>query len=246
LFTALKPMGLSPEDLADLAYRFALGGIDIIKDDHGISDQTFSPFQRRTALCAEAVRKANAATGGHAIYVPNITAPHGEELARAALAKELGAGGLLIAPGLTGFDSMRAVAEADGVGLPVFAHPAFLGSYCFGDSGIAHGVLFGLMMRLSGADASIYPNFGGRFSFSQAECREIAEACDAPMGGLKGIFPCPAGGMSLQSIPESLEVYGTEVIFLVGGGLFRHSSDLTENCRYFRSLVEQSVKSKPL
>jgi ribulose-bisphosphate carboxylase large chain len=243
LFTALKPMGLSPEDLAELAYQFALGGIDIIKDDHGLSNQAFSPFEQRTALCAEAVRKANGETGGYSIFVPNITAPHGEVLARAAQAKALGAGGLLISPGLTGFDAMGSVAEADHIGLPVFAHPAFLGSYCIGDNGIAHGILFGCMMRLAGADASIYPNFGGRFSFTREECREIAAACDAPMGDLKAVFPCPAGGMSLQSIPASLEVYGTEVTFLIGGGLFRHSTDLVENCRYFRRLVEQAVQA---
>jgi hypothetical protein len=39
LCTALRPMGLSADELADLAYRFALGGIDIIKDDHGLANQ---------------------------------------------------------------------------------------------------------------------------------------------------------------------------------------------------------------
>src|SRR5438270_2954 len=34
--TALKPQGLPPAKLADLASRFALGGIDYIKDDHGL------------------------------------------------------------------------------------------------------------------------------------------------------------------------------------------------------------------
>jgi ribulose-bisphosphate carboxylase large chain len=41
LCTALKPMGLSPSDLADMTYKFAAGGIDIIKDDHGLADQSF-------------------------------------------------------------------------------------------------------------------------------------------------------------------------------------------------------------
>jgi ribulose-bisphosphate carboxylase large chain len=38
LCSALKPMGLSAKALADLAYGFALGGIDLIKDDHGLTD----------------------------------------------------------------------------------------------------------------------------------------------------------------------------------------------------------------
>jgi ribulose-bisphosphate carboxylase large chain len=36
-----------------------------------------------------------------------------------------------------------------------------------------------------------------------------------------------------------LEVYGRELIFLIGGGLHRHSSDTAENSRYFRNLVEK-------
>lgn len=243
LFTALKPMGLSAKDLADLAYKFALGGIDIIKDDHGLSNQSFSPYEERVRMCTEAVSRANKETGFNCIYVPNITAPYSEVKERAKLAKEIGAGGLLISPGLTGFDVMRDIAKDDSIGLPIFSHPAFQGSYVLNSSGISHSALFGQIARLSGADATIYPNFGGRFSFSVEECRSIMEATAMPMGSLKTIFPCPAGGMSLKSIPESMEVYGNDVIFLIGGGLFKHGPDLIENSRYFRKLVEKfSVK----
>ncbi len=242
LFTALKPMGLTNEELAELAYKFAVGGIDIIKDDHGLSNQKFSPYEERVRLCSAAVEKANKETGNKSIYVPNITAPYREVMQRAKMAKELGAGGLLIAPGLTGLDAMREVAEDDTIALPIFSHPAFQGSYVLGKNGISHQVLFGQIPRLAGADATIYPNFGGRFSFSIEECRRIAESSNSPMGQLKSIFPCPAGGMSLESIPESLKVYGNDVIFLVGGGLFRQGPDIIENSKYFKGLVEATIK----
>ncbi|MCY2924911.1 MAG: RuBisCO large subunit C-terminal-like domain-containing protein, partial [Planctomycetota bacterium] len=73
LCSALKPMGLSAADLAELAYRFALGGLDMIKDDHGLADQSFSPFEERITLCAAAVARANKETGGHCDYYPNVT-----------------------------------------------------------------------------------------------------------------------------------------------------------------------------
>ena len=44
LATALKPMGLSSKELSKLCYKFALGGIDIIKDDHGITNQSYSAY----------------------------------------------------------------------------------------------------------------------------------------------------------------------------------------------------------
>jgi ribulose-bisphosphate carboxylase large chain len=240
LFTALKPLGLSAAELARLAYQFAIGGIDIIKDDHGLSNQICSPFAERVKLCVEAVQKANRETGRRAIYVPNVTAPARLLPERARMAKEYGAGGLLIAPGLTGFDAMKELAEDDRIALPVFSHPAFQGSYVLGDSGICHYALYGQLMRMAGADATIYPNFGGRFSFSQAECRQIIEGARSEMGHLKSIFPSPGGGINIKSIPTLAQFYANDVILLMGGGLFTSGPDLVENCRFFKEVVEKT------
>ncbi|HWP68104.1 MAG TPA: sugar-binding domain-containing protein, partial [Rectinemataceae bacterium] len=76
------------------------------------------------------------------------------------------------------------------------------------DSGIAHATLYGTLMRLSGADASVYPNFGGRFSFTKEECVGIARATGEPLGPLKQAFPAPGGGMTPERTAEMLEVYG--------------------------------------
>jgi len=240
LFTALKPLGLSADNLASLAYQFASGGIDIIKDDHGITNQRYAPFEERVRLCAQAVEQANSKTGKKSIYVANITASPDEILQRARAAKQNGAKGFLVSPGLVGLDSMRRIAEDDSLGLPVFSHPAFQGTYVLhGDSGIAHNVLFGQIARLAGADASIYPNFGGRFCFTKEECSSIAMGTEVPMGTIKSIFPAPGGGMSLDRVPEMHQVYGNDVIFLIGGGLFTHGPNLIENCRHFRELVDR-------
>ncbi len=59
------------------------------------------------------------------------------------------------------------------------------------------------------------------------------------MAHIKPIFPTPGGGMGLARVPEMRELYGRDVIFLIGGGLHRHSPDLVENSRYFRRVVEQ-------
>lgn len=233
-------MGLAPADLAELAYRFALGGVDLIKDDHGLTNQTFCRFEERVDRCAEAVARANRQTGLKCAYLPNVTATPVEMLRRARYAKSAGAGGLLICPGLTGLDAMRAVADDDQVSLPIVAHPAFQGSFVVRpDEGFSHPLLFGQLARLAGADATIFPNFGGRFSFTREECCEIAAATEAPLGTLHPIFPAPAGGLTLARVPEVQQVFGREMVILVGGGLFKHGPDLVENCRVFRKLAEQ-------
>lgn len=247
LCTALKPLGLSPEGLAALAYRFALGGIDIIKDDHGLADQGFASFRERVERCAEAVGRANRETGGRSVYVPNVTAGLDEFGARAHFAKTHGAGGLLVAPGLTGPDAMRWLADDDTLALPILAHPAFQGTYVLHpSSGISHQLLFGQLPRLAGADATIYPNFGGRFGFTRDECQRIVRGAAVEMGPLKPIFPTPGGGMSLDRVPEMLDAYGPDVILLIGGGLMTPGSDLIENCRRFRTLTERvAARSRP-
>ena len=241
LCTALKPMGLSATEMAELAYRLALGGIDMIKDDHGLADQPFCRFEERVKRCAAAVDRANRQTGHRCIYMPNVTAPADQVVERALFAKSNGAGGLLISPGLTGLDIVRRIGEDNRIGLPIMSHPAFQGGFAIHpQSGLSHFVLFGQITRLAGADACIFPNYSGRFYFTRDECRRLSQGTVSPMGHIKPIFPTPAGGMSLEHVPEMREVYGREVIFLIGGGLHRHSPDLVENCRYFRGLVEEN------
>ena len=239
LCTAIKPMGLSCAELADLAYRFALGGMDLIKDDHGLTNQCCSPFEERVGRCAEAVNRANRETGQSSRYIANITAPHNEVIKRARIAQDAGAGGLMVAPGLIGFDLMRELADDDSIALPLFTHPALQGSFVTGAGGMSHRVIFGQVARLAGADATIFPNYGGRFSFSREECKDIAQGTVEPMGRLKSIFPAPGGGMSLDRVPGMIETYGNELIFLIGGGLFKHGPDLAENCRHFRKMAER-------
>jgi ribulose-bisphosphate carboxylase large chain len=245
LCTAIKPMGLSPEELAELTYRFALGGIDLIKDDHGLADQPFCPFDERVARCGEAVERANRETGLRCLYLPNVTAPADAVIDRARKARAAGAGGFLFCPGLAGFDAMRQIADADDIALPLLSHPAFQGSFTLRPGeGISHGVLYGQFNRLAGADATIFPNYGGRFSFTPDECRDIVRGATCDMGRVAPIFPVPAGGMNLGRVPELCRFYGRDSILLVGGDLHRHGPDLAENCRQFVRIVEGEFPSE--
>ena len=88
---ALKPLGLTPRALAGLAGKLARGGIDLIKDDHSLADQRWARFGERLDRCSEAVARANAESGGRALYLPNLTGPAATLLERAARARAAGA-----------------------------------------------------------------------------------------------------------------------------------------------------------
>ena len=238
-------MGLSVEALAELCYRFALGGIDFIKDDHGLANQGFSPFEERVSRCLEAVARANRETGGQTRYIPNVTADGSQTLARARFAKRAGAAALIVSGALSGLATLREVAQDAEVGLPLFFHPAFCGSYCVSpNGGLSHFAFFGQLLRLSCADAVIFPNFGGRFSFSREECAAIAAGCRAPLQGLRPSLPGPGGGMNFHNCREMIAFYGNDAIFLMGGGLFRHNPDLTQSVRRFARPIGERSRSR--
>jgi ribulose-bisphosphate carboxylase large chain len=240
LSSAIKPMGLSLEELSKMAYDYAYGGMDIVKDDHGLSDLPYCPFKERVPMFAEAIQKANQETGSKCLYFPCINTKFENIKEQAMYAKNNGASGLLIIPGLLGFDAMRALADDDEIALPIMAHPSFIGSFVNGKNfGISTFAFFGQMGRLAGADSTVFANFGGRFSYSKQECIDIVDGCNEPMGDVKPIFPVAGGGLTFQLLPELLKVYSRDVVFLMGGGLHRESPDLVANCRKFRDLVEK-------
>ncbi len=228
--TAVKPMGTNSADLGEMAATIARAGFHIIKDDHGLADQPWARWTERVRVIAESVREAREESGSNALYMPSLNVPADRILDAALEAKEVGAGALLILPGLSGFDAMRMLADNDDIGLPIMAHPSFLGSNVVNTSqGLDHGILFGTVMRLAGADIAIFPNYGGRFSFSPAECSQIRDMCHAPLGELAPSWPSPGGGMTLDRMAELVRFYGPDVALLVGGAL--HRGDLEANSR---------------
>lgn len=240
LATALKPMGRSSEALAEVASILAAGGIDMIKDDHSLADQPFAPYAERVRACAAAVRRANDESGGRSIYMPALNGPVDELSDRARLARDAGAGGLLVLPGLAGMDVIRWLAESDEIRLPIMAHPAFLGSLVVQeDAGIEHGLLFGTLFRLAGADLAVFPSYGGRFSFGMDACASIAHASAAPLGDKPASVPAPGGGMTLDRLDELVAFYGADVALLVGGDL--HRGDLLANVRRMRAAVDSAA-----
>jgi ribulose-bisphosphate carboxylase large chain len=253
LATATKPMGLSAAQLAAMAHELALGGMDIIKDDHGLGNQPFAPFKERVTRTAEAIAEANAQTGGHTLYMPNVTGPFEVMLERIYFAKEAGAActdgstfahhvevGLMLIPGHCGLDFMRRVADDDEIDLPIMSHPAFTGSYVLSrEFGVNHRVMHGQLLRLAGADMSVFPNYVGRFaSYSREDCAGIALGCSAPMGALKPIFAAPGGGIQAESFADMLTVYGPDAAFLMSSNLHRAGPDLAGTVRRFREMLD--------
>ena len=225
---ALKPQGLAPAALADLARRMAEGGIDFIKDDHGLADQAYSPFAARVPLIAAALR----AVGGPTRYVPSLSGNLDDLRLQIRLGLDEGIDTFMAAPMILGLPTFATLTR-ETPQAAFFAHPTLAGL-----ARIAPPLLFGKLFRLFGADALIFPNYGGRFGYSEATCRLLAQNARAPWHAVRPSIPVPAGGMVPARVPEMLEFYGPDTILLIGGALLAARQRLTEQVAAFVDAVE--------
>jgi ribulose-bisphosphate carboxylase large chain len=225
--SALKPQGLGAGSLAALARRFAQGGIDYIKDDHGLADQAYSPFAARVEAVAAALREVGHATR----YVPSLSGDLDAMRAQIKIARGAGIDTVMAAPMVAGLANFhRLVREHSDIAF--LAHPTLAGS------AIAPPLLFGKLFRVLGADAVIFPNHGGRFGYSPETCRRLAATALQDWHGLRPCVPVPAGGMSRDRVPEMLDFYGVDIMLLIGGALLEAGAHLVEAASAFVAEVQ--------
>jgi ribulose-bisphosphate carboxylase large chain len=229
--SALKPQGLPAHALAALALGFARGGIDYVKDDHGLADQVYSPFAARTEAITAALRRHGSLTR----YVPSLSGNLDSMRAQVALARNAGIDTVMVAPMILGLANFHRLVR-EHPNFAFLAHPSLAGSR------IAPALLFGKLFRMLGADAIIFPNHGGRFGYSPETCRALARAAQASWHGLRASVPVPAGGMSTDRVGEMLDFYGADIMLLIGGGLLAARERLTEATAAF----VEAVKAHPV
>ncbi|HQW37270.1 MAG TPA: RuBisCO large subunit C-terminal-like domain-containing protein, partial [Usitatibacteraceae bacterium] len=179
--TALKPQGSTLDHLVHLARTFALAGVDVVKDDHGLANQASCPFAARVPAVQQAIAEANRETGGTTLYAPTLSGDPRALAGQLQVARDCGLRIALVAPMLVGLPVFVELRRESGLAL--LAHPAFAGA-----SRIAPALLLGKLFRLFGADATIFPNHGGRFSYGRDTCLAIAAASRDAWEGLAPIL----------------------------------------------------------
>jgi ribulose-bisphosphate carboxylase large chain len=228
---ALKPQGLPAQQLAETARRLAQGGIDYIKDDHGLADQAYSPFAARVEAITSALRDVALASGHAARYVPSLSGDLDRLRRQIAVAQRAGVDTVMVAPMIAGFSNVhRLIHEHPDVAF--LAHPTLAGA-----ARIAPPLLIGKLFRLIGADATIFPNHGGRFGYLPETCRQIAHEALRDWDGLRPCAPVAAGGMTPKRVLEMLDFYGADIMLLIGGGLLSARERLAEETAAFVAAV---------
>jgi ribulose-bisphosphate carboxylase large chain len=242
----LKPLGRSAQEFAELAAQMVEGQIDLIKDDQSLVDQHWCPFDERVARCADAIRDMGQRRGRPCLYFAHVSGAPDSMRTRAIRAKAFGATGLLIAPGLTGFDALRWLSSDEGLDLPILSHPACLGASVGSDrGGLAPTVVYGLLPRLAGADLTIYPAFGSDYPMSQQDCLSVAQSCRGSWGSIKPTMPAVGGRIGPERLSELGTVLGGDLACIVGSRIQKDPGGVAAAlARFHRAMTQWEARSE--
>jgi ribulose-bisphosphate carboxylase large chain len=228
--TALKPIGSTVADLARMTGVFADAGIDVIKDDHGWAAHGQASFEQRVVACQREVERANRGRPGRTLYAPALSGAFETLRQQVRFARDHGVRAVLVTPMIAGVSNFQAL-RREFADMALLAHPALAGNQ------IAPEALLGTLLRAFGADAVIFPNHGGRFSYSRATCQAIATRLREPQPGQRPALPVPAGGMAVERVPEIVAEYGVDSMLLIGGSLLMARDQLAARSRAFVETV---------
>jgi ribulose-bisphosphate carboxylase large chain len=167
------------------------------------------------------------------LYAPSFVGSPAALARMAKIARDEGVRAALVAPALVGMPAFEALVR-ESLDVPVIAHPAYAGA-----ARVAAPLLLGKLFRFLGADATIFPSFGGRFAYTREECAAIGAAARVPSHGLRDTLPVPAGGIAVERVEELLAFYGRDTMLLIGGSLLMAGDDLPTRTRAFVAAVER-------
>ncbi len=246
----IKPCMYYPADIGGkLAYEAWVGGVDVIKDDELLTNQSFNTVEERVTKFMEMLDKAVQETGEKKLYTVNITSDPPKLFELAEKVKELGGNALMVNAYPIGLGAFKQLAEDPSINLPILAHtPDYIAmSYVSPISGISSVLVCGKLIRLAGADMVIYPGPYGKVpTFTREKYMRIAKYLRAPMNGLKQTLPCPSGGNTVIEIPKLINELGVDIGIAVGGAVHGHPWGSRAGAKSIRQAIEAVMKNIPL
>ncbi len=223
-----------------------LGGVDLVKDDEILFDNLLTPFEKRIASGKEVIRSVFEQTGHRALYAVNLSGKTFELKDKAKRASELGANVLLFNVFAYGLDVLQSLAEDKEITVPIMAHPAVSGASTASSLyGFSSSLLLGKLLRMSGADFSLFPSPYGSVALDRDEALGIAQNC-VNEDVFKQTFPVPSAGIHPGLVPLLMKDFGTESIINAGGGVHGHPNGAVGGGRAFRTAIDATLQGKTL
>ncbi|QNF29224.1 MULTISPECIES: 2,3-diketo-5-methylthiopentyl-1-phosphate enolase [Metabacillus] len=228
--------------LKDQLRQQVLGGVDLVKDDEILFDNPLTPFEDRIIAGKEVLKNVYEETGHKAFYAVNLSGKTFELKDKAKRAAELGANVLLFNVFAYGLDVLQSLAEDPEISVPIMAHPAVSGASTASSLyGFSSSLLLGKLLRISGADFSLFPSPYGSVALDRNEALGIAENC-LKEDVFKKSFPVPSAGIHPGLVPLLIQDFGNDSVINAGGGVHGHPNGAIGGGRAFRAAIDATLK----
>ncbi|MFK3939033.1 2,3-diketo-5-methylthiopentyl-1-phosphate enolase [Alkalihalobacillus sp. NPDC078783] len=215
-----------------------LGGVDLVKDDEILFDNSLTPFSERVEIGSRIINQVYEETGERKLYAVNLTGRTFELKEKAKQAVDQGATALLFNVFAYGLDVLQALAEDPEIHVPIMAHPAVSGALTASPfHGISNRVLLGKLLRLAGADLVLFPSPYGSVALDKTETDAIAHALTEKRQ-LKKAFPVPSAGIHPGLTPKLIHDFGRDCVINAGGGIHGHPGGARDGAKAFRDAIK--------
>ncbi len=262
LATVPKPkVGMTSEEHAKAGYEIWLGGVDLIKDDENLTNQSFNRFEERVKVLFRYREKAEKETGERKSALLNITGPYKEMEKRAKIVADYGGEFIMVDILTAGWAALQSIREvAEDLGLAIHAHRAFHAAFTRNPR---HGVSMKVVAesaRLVGVDHIHIGTVVGKLVSPLEEVTACADVLrkdrveedpdrkliHKTWEGLKPTLPVSSGGLHPGIIPDVLKILGTEIMIQAGGGVLGHPDGPEAGARAVRQAIDAYLQGVTL
>ncbi|WP_234263068.1 ribulose-bisphosphate carboxylase large subunit family protein [Hydrogenophaga sp. NFH-34] len=222
--TIIKPnVGFSAQQTAELVAQLCAAGVDFIKDDEVCADPDHAPLAQRVPAVMAAVRAHQARTGKHVMVAFNITDETEAMKRHADLVEREGGSCVMVSLNWCGFSAVQTLRRH--TPLVIHGHRNGFGALSrHPQLGIGFQA-YQTLWRLAGVDHMHVHGLQGKFSQPDAEVKESARDCLAPLaeGCDDAVMPAFSSGQWAGTVPATWSAIGTDdLMFMSGGGILAH------------------------
>ncbi|MBN1322826.1 MAG: ribulose 1,5-bisphosphate carboxylase [Methanotrichaceae archaeon] len=243
--TIVKPkVGLNPKQTAMVAGRAVRGGLDLIKDDETLTDQSFCPLPERVEAVMAELDRVEGETGKKAFYAVNVTTGADEIAERADIAIDHGANMVMVDVLTAGFSALEVLSSE--IDLPVHVHRTMHAALT---RDRRHGIsmlAISKLVRLAGGTNLHTGTYAGKMDRDIEENDRCRDALRESWFGLKRVFPVASGGVHPGKVKGNLDGYGIDCIIQAGGGVHGHPGGTIAGARAMVQAVDAWMKGIPI
>jgi len=256
-----KPkIGFTAKEHAKIGYETWMGGFEFVKDDENLASQRFNRFEERVRELAKMRDKAERETGEVKDAFINVTAPCGEIERRIKYIHDHGFRYFMIDVIVVGWAAVqKAVELAHDLDMYIHGHRAMHAAFTRNPR---HGIampFIAKLARLAGVNQIHTGTVVGKLEGSREESltsarhlREKKYRARIPWnlaqdwGRFKDAFPVASGGLHPGIVPDVLDIYGSDIVLLVSGGIHGHPRGTRAGAMAVRQALEAYYQGIPL